>query len=90
MYFRFGSALVLVMLISVAGIALEKRNLELRRGVARQRFQMDALRDAHARIRLETQRLGSPAQAIEAVDRAAIDNSVDRLAESPKSDVNDE
>ena len=36
MYFRFGSALVLVVLISLGGIALEKRTLELRRSVTRQ------------------------------------------------------
>lgn len=68
MYFRFGSALVLVVLISLGGIALEKRNLELRRSVARQRFRRDVLHDAHIRMRLETQRLGAPAQTIEALE----------------------
>jgi hypothetical protein len=68
MYFRFGSALVLVVLISLAGIALEKRNLELRRSVTRQRFRHDVLHDAHIRLRLETQRLGAPARTIDALE----------------------
>ena len=72
MYFRFGSALVLVVLISLAGIALEKRTLELRRGVTRQQFRRDVLHDTHIRMRLETQRLGAPAQTIDAVERAGL------------------
>ena len=73
MYFRFGSALVLVVLISLAGIALEKKNLELRRAVTRQRYRMDVLRDLHARIRLETQRLASPANTIDSIERRTQD-----------------
>jgi hypothetical protein len=68
MYFRFGSALVLVVLISLAGIALEKRNLDLRRAATRQRFRRDVLHDTHIRMRLETQRLGAPAQTIDALE----------------------
>ena len=69
MYFRFGSALVLVVLISLAGIALEKKNLELRRAITRQRYRMDVMREIHARIRLETQRLASPANTIDSIQR---------------------
>jgi hypothetical protein len=71
MYFRFGSAIVLVVLISLVGIALEKRNLQLRRQVTRQRFRHDVLHDEYIRLRLETQRLGAPAQTIDAMERAS-------------------
>lgn len=70
MYFRFGSAIVLVVLISLVGIALEKRNLQLRRQVTRQRFRHDVLHDEHIRLRLETQRLGAPSQTIDAMEKA--------------------
>ena len=73
MFFRFGSALVLVVLISLAGVALEKKNLELRRAITRQRYRMDVMRDLHAQIRLETQRLASPANTIDSIERSAQD-----------------
>jgi hypothetical protein len=72
MYFRFGSALVLVVLVSVVGIALEKQNLELRRAVSRQHFRMDVLRDTHAELRLQTQQLGAPARVIEALESGSL------------------
>jgi hypothetical protein len=62
MLFRFCSALVLVVLIAMGGIALEKRSLELRRSIARQQYRLEALDDLHVRLRLETQELGAPAR----------------------------
>ncbi|MGE3316744.1 MAG: hypothetical protein AB7O26_16625 [Planctomycetaceae bacterium] len=73
MYFRFGSAIVLVVLISLVGIGLEKRNLELRRAVSQQHYRMDALRDVHARLRLETQLLGAPVRTIDSLDRGQLE-----------------
>ncbi len=72
MYFRFASALVLVVTVSLFGIALEKRNLELRREVSRQHFRMDVLRDVHAQLRLETQQLGAPARLVEALESGTL------------------
>jgi hypothetical protein len=60
MVFRFGCALVLVVLVAMAGIALEKRSLELRRSLARQQYRLEVLEDLHARLRLKTQELGAP------------------------------
>ena len=65
MYFRFGSALVLIVCISLAGVALEKRNLELRREVTRQHYRTEVLLEKHARLRAETQQLGAPTRTIE-------------------------
>ena len=64
MYFRFGCALFLVVVISLAGAALEKRNLELRRAVTAQRYKQEMLRNAFARKRLRVQQLAAPSQTI--------------------------
>lgn len=62
MYFRFAVALILIILISVAGIGVEKRCLALRRTVSRQRFRYEALCELSTRLRLKTQQLGAPAR----------------------------
>ena len=64
MYFRFGCALFLVVVISLAGTALEKRNLELRRAMTAQKYQQDLLRNAFVRKRLQVQQLAAPTQTI--------------------------
>ncbi|MCC7420946.1 MAG: hypothetical protein IT428_11755 [Planctomycetaceae bacterium] len=69
MFFRFGSAIVLVVLISLTGVALEKENLELKRAVSRQQFQLDVLRNEHAQMRLRTQQLGAPVRIVEALEQ---------------------
>ena len=37
MYFRFGAAIVLLVIVSVIGVALEKQNLTYRRAISQQR-----------------------------------------------------
>ena len=73
MFFRFGSAIALVVLISLVGIGLEKRNLELRRALSQQHYRMDALRDAHVRLRLETQLLGAPVRMIDSLESGELE-----------------
>lgn len=68
MYFRFGSAVVVVVLISLAGTALEKRSLELRREIGRQHYRMEVLRERHARLRLRTQQLGAPVRMLDSLE----------------------
>ena len=68
MFFRFGSAIVLVVLISLAGTALEKRNLELRRSVSRQQYRQEILLERYAGHRVQAQQLGAPLRVIETVD----------------------
>lgn len=77
MYFRFGSAVVLAVAISLTGIALEKQNLQLRRQVSRQHYQLDELLDRHARLRLRSGELGAPEQVL----RSLADG--DSLREAP-------
>ncbi|MDA0589787.1 MAG: hypothetical protein O2820_17535 [Planctomycetota bacterium] len=70
MFFRFGSAICVVVLISLVGIAIEKRSLELRRKISRQHYQMDVLRDQHSRLRLKSQELAGIERLFETVERA--------------------
>ena len=83
MYFRFGSAIVLVVLIGLWGTSLEKESLELRRRVSRQQFQRDALEDAHARLRLRAQEYGAPPRVIAALEAGG-------LKPQPATEVADE
>lgn len=62
MFFRFASALLLIVLISMAGVMLEKQTLDLRRLISRQYYQTDLLVEHHVRLRLEIQNLTSPTQ----------------------------
>ena len=75
MVFRFACALVLVVLIAMAGVALEKHNLEVRRSLARQQYRLSVLEDRRARLRLQTHELGAPARTRETLADAAEDNS---------------
>ncbi len=62
MYFRFAAGLMLVAVVSMAGVWLEKQTLEMRRTVSVQYYQTDVLLDLLVRMRLETQQLTAPAQ----------------------------
>ncbi|MBI5759676.1 MAG: hypothetical protein HZA46_14250 [Planctomycetales bacterium] len=68
MFFRFGGAIVLAVLISLTGVGLEKRNLELRRAVSQQEYQRELLVERQARVRAETQKLGAPPRLLEALE----------------------
>jgi len=59
MFFRFGSALILVVVTSLLGILVEKQNLKLRRELSRQHYRMDVLQEEHARLRLRSQQLAA-------------------------------
>ena len=65
MFFRFASALILVVLISLVGIGLEKQTLEMKRAVSHQYFQKDLLLEMHAKLRLRIQELTAPSQLAE-------------------------
>lgn len=69
MFFRFGSAVCVVVLISLIGLAIEKRSLALRRQLSRQHYQMDILRDKHARLRLQSQELATIERLFEHVEQ---------------------
>lgn len=68
MYFRFGATLVLVVIVSLVGVALEKQSLSYRRAISQQRFRMDVLVEQYARMRLHAQQLGAPARTIKSLE----------------------
>ena len=86
MFFRFAAGLLLVVLVSTAGVRLEKQTLEMRRAVSVQYYQTDLLLELLVRLRLETQRLTAPAQLQATVENASSagkpsDHNKDRVAE---------
>jgi hypothetical protein len=72
MYFRFGSALVLAVLVAFAGIAIEKQCLALKRSIIRQQYRREVLGDEYARLRLETQQLGAPIRLFQALEQGRL------------------
>jgi hypothetical protein len=85
MFFRFGSAIVLVVLISLAGTTLEKMNLECRRELSRQHYRTEVLLEQHAKLRLLTQRMGAPARLIEPLERGELKVSQPKKAVESRS-----
>lgn len=71
MFFRFAAGLLLVVLVSMAGVRLEKHTLQMRRDVSVQYYQTDLLLELLVRLRLETQRLTAPAQLAATMDEAS-------------------
>ena len=71
MFFRFAAGLLLVVLVSMAGVRLEKHTLQMRRDVSVQYYQTDLLLELMVRLRLETQRLTAPAQLAATMEDAA-------------------
>jgi hypothetical protein len=73
MLFRFGSAILLAVAISLIGIGLEKESLKLKRQVSRQHYQLEVLINAHAKMKLATQQAGSPGQVLNSIERGELD-----------------
>ena len=71
-FFRFAAALIVVVLISVVGVALEKQTLETKRAVSRQYYQKDLLLEIHAKLRLKIQQRTAPAQLAELHSRSPV------------------
>ena len=84
MFFRFGSALILVVVTSLLGIYVEKQNLTLRREISRQHYRMDVLQEEYARLRLRSQQLA----AIERLFATVEDEGSGLVAAEPGSFAN--
>jgi hypothetical protein len=72
MFFRFGSAIALVVLISLAGVALEKQNLEFKRKLSLQAMRTEVLLDDHAKLRCRTQEVAAPVRLLELLEKGDI------------------
>src|SRR5262249_8800798 len=84
MFFRFGSALALVGLISLAGTALEKRNPELKRAVSRQHYRLGILLEQHAANRVLAQQLGAPGRLVNKLDAETAESAAPVKSPKPK------
>lgn len=69
MFFRFSFAVILVVLTSLLGIAVEKQNLEFRREISRQHYRMDVLKEQHSRLRVRSQDLSAIQRLVENVEK---------------------
>lgn len=69
MLFRFLVAVVLVTGVSLCGIALEKQNLALKRGISLQHYRLEILREKRSRAILRTHQLGAVPRLAEEWDR---------------------
>jgi hypothetical protein len=78
MVFRFACALVLVVLIAMAGVALEKHNLDLRRSIARQQYRLGILESRRAHLRLQAHELGAPVRTREKLAVDSAESETDR------------
>jgi len=83
-FFRFGAALALVVVIALCGTGLETQNLWLKRSLCQQKYRLDVLIESQAAIRLETQRLGAPAKLFQALEQSSA--SLRRPAKALRND----
>jgi hypothetical protein len=72
MIFRFSAAVVLVVLVALAGAVLEKSNLAQRRRVSQQQYRLEELREQHSQLRWEAQRLGAPTRWLEPLEQGRL------------------
>ena len=79
MFFRFCSALSLVVLIAAAGITIEKRLLDMQREQTLQVYRLEQLQEKYARLKLRTQELGAPSRLLESLERAEAERSARHL-----------
>jgi hypothetical protein len=73
MFFRFGAAVLLVVVVSLLGIALEKRTLTLKRTISLQLYRTEQLQERCVRLRLRSEELGAPARLMEAIEAGQLD-----------------
>jgi hypothetical protein len=68
MFFRFGAAVAVVVVVSLLGIALEKRTLSLKRAISLQTYRADQLEERRIQLRLKCERLGTPGRLLETLE----------------------
>jgi hypothetical protein len=74
-FIRFQGAILLAVLTAVAGGALEGSILDHRRGLSRQHYRLEALRDRVAQARLRTERLSTPTALSRPIEEGRFDAS---------------
>ncbi len=67
MFFRFGAAAVLVVVVALLSAAIEKQNLSLKRAISLQEYRLQQLQENRVRARLRLEQRRSPVRLIERV-----------------------
>ena len=73
MFFRFGTALVMVVIVSLLSIALEKRILSVNRTISLQHYRFEQLREQRNRLRVRSEQLGAPSRLIDAIEDGSVE-----------------
>ncbi|MFV0445399.1 MAG: hypothetical protein ACK5Q5_17615 [Planctomycetaceae bacterium] len=60
MFFRFAVVVIALLALAIAGVAIEKRKLELQREIILQEYQRQQLLERRSRLQLEIERLSAP------------------------------
>lgn len=69
MYIRFGAGILLVVAISVAGVAIEKEILSSKRELSHQAYREEVLLERHHHARMRVEELSSPDRILKATDQ---------------------
>lgn len=77
MFFRFGAAVVIVVVVSLLGIALEKRTLAVKRAISLQAYRADQIDERLAQLRLRCEQLGAPGRLLESLDTERVSRTTD-------------
>ena len=73
MFFRFGAAVLLIVVVSLLGVAIEKRTLSLKRTISLQTYRAEQLRERCVRLRLQCEQSGAPARLMQAIEEGQLD-----------------
>ncbi len=73
MFFRFGAAVLLIVVVSLLGIAIEKRALSLKRTISLQTYRAEQLQERCVRLRLQSEQLGAPSRLMQAIEAGRLD-----------------
>lgn len=73
MFFRFGTALVMVVIVSLLSIALEKRILSVKRTISLQHYRFEQLHEQRNRLRVRSEQLGAPSRLIDAIEDGSVE-----------------
>ncbi len=78
MFFRFCAALTLIVLIAAAGVAVQKRMLDLQRTRTLQQYRLQQLEEKYAKLKLRSQELGAPGRLMESLRAAELERAAQR------------
>jgi len=72
MFFRFTATLVLIIAVSLAGVAMEKRSLAVKRSISLQHYRLQQLLEKRTQLRLDVELRGAPSRLIEQIERGEL------------------